>query len=644
MSRRVEPLEETKIEVVFQPYGNRSKLPVGTTIMEAATTLGLDIASLCGGKGTCGKCKVKVQKGVEGLAPLTEKELKFLSEEEVTQAFRLACQTPITQPMIIFVPERSRVGKQRLQTEGLEVPVEPNPLVKKYFVELPPPTLHDPRSDEDRLLDTLEMNPALENTTVDYEVAKKLPITLREAQWRVTAVLFKEKIVAVEPGDTTDRCFGFAVDIGSTKLAGFLMNLNTGEVAAVAARMNPQIPLGEDVLSRITHAMLHGFDALNELHEAVVSGINDMIRECCKKTSIKTEEIYELNFVGNTAMQLLFLKLWPQYTALSPYTPVLRQGIDVEAGKLGLMAYTRANAHYVPVIGGFVGSDSVADLMAVDMLNSKDIIMDIDIGTNTEIAIGNRESTMIASCASGPAFEGMEIKHGMRAASGAIERVSIDPNSLETHYRTIEDTPPIGICGSGLIDAPAELLKAGIITTTGRFNKELAEETERVRKTPEGWLEFVIAGKDETATGMDITITQADVRELQKAKAAMRAGAEVLLTHMNIAKKDITQLYVAGAFGNYIDPESARIIGMYPEFPLEKIQFVGNTAGTGSRMCLLSKEMREYAERISKEAQYYELAVDPNFQSEYIKATFLPHQDLSRQPIVTEMLRKLGRI
>ena len=637
-------LKETKIEVVFQPYGNRSKFRLGTTIMEAAKTLGVDITSLCDGKGTCGKCKVKVQKGVEGLTHPAEKELKHLSEEELTQSFRLACQTPLTLPMVIYVPERSRVGKQRLQTDGLEVPVKPNPLVKKYFIEMPPPTLHDPRSDEDRLVDALRKEHDLTSLTIDYETAKSLPITLRKANWKVTAVTFKKRIIIVESGDTTDRCFGFAVDIGSTKLAGFLMDLNSGKVTAVAAKMNPQISLGEDVLSRIAHAMMHGFDALAELHEAVVSGINNMIKECCEKTAVKIEEIYELNFVGNTAMQMLFLELWPQYTALSPYTPVLRKGIDVEAAKLGLLSHKKANAHYVPIIGGFVGSDSVADLMAVDMLNSEEVIMDIDIGTNTEIAIGNKELTMIVSCASGPAFEGMEIKHGMRAASGAIERVSIDLNSLETHYRTIEDVSPIGICGSGLIDAPAELLKAGIIDTTGRFNKALAKETKRVQKTSDGWYEFVIAKKNETTINTDITITQADIRELQKAKAAIRAGAEVLLKHMKISKNEITQLYVAGAFGNYIDPENARTIGMYPEVPLEKIKFVGNTAGTGSRMCLLSEEMREYAEEISKSVRYYELAVDPNFQSEYIKAMFLPHQDLSRQPIITEKLRRLGRI
>jgi uncharacterized 2Fe-2S/4Fe-4S cluster protein (DUF4445 family) len=270
--------------------------------------------------------------------------------------------------------------------------------------------------------------------------------------------------------------------------------------------------------------------------------------------------------------------------------------------------------------------------------------MDIDIGTNTEIAVGNKDLIFIVSCASGPAFEGMEIRHGMRAATGAIERISVDPDSLEAHYRTIEDTPPVGICGSGLVEAPAELLKAGVIDTTGRFNKEMTQKTKRVRKTPEGWLEFVIASKDESATDSDITITQADIRELQKAKAAIRAGAEVLLRRMNLTKDDITTLYVAGAFGNYIDAESARTIGLYPELPLNLIRFVGNTAGTGSRMCLVSNLMREYAEEISNHVRYYELAVDPVFQSEYVKATFFPHQDMSRQPLVTELLKRLDRM
>lgn len=637
-------MKNSEIEIVFQPYGSRSKYPSGTIIMVAAKTLGVDISSLCAGNGTCGKCKIRIQRGTEGISSPTEKELKHLSQKDLKAGFRLACQTKLRSSATIFVPERSRVGKQRLQTEGLNVPVKPSPLVTKHYLEITPPTLHNVRSDEDGLLDTLRIKHGLDNLRVDYETAKTLPIKLRKAEWNVTAVVSEKRIIDIEHGDTSERCFGFAVDIGSTKLAGFLMNLNTGHVVAVAARMNPQISLGEDVLSRISHVMMHGLNALRELHEAVVSSINEMIAECCEKANVGTGEIYELNFVGNTAMQMLFLEIWPQYTALSPYPPVLRRGIDVEAAQLGLTSHPRANAHYVPVIGGFVGSDSVADLMAIDMLNSEEIVMDIDIGTNTEIAVGNKDSILIVSCASGPAFEGMEIKHGMRAATGAIERISVDPDSLETHYRTIEDAPPVGICGSGLVEAPAELLKAGIINMTGRFNKEMAKKTDRVRTTPEGWLEYVIASKEESATDSDITITQADIRELQKAKAAIRAGAEVLLRRMKLTKDDITTLYVAGAFGNYIDAESARTIGLYPELPLDHIKFVGNTAGTGSRMCLISKQMREYAERISENVRYYELAVDPDFQSEYIKASFLPHQDMSRQPFVTELLKRHGRV
>jgi len=612
--------------------------------MEAAKTLGVDISSICGGKGTCGKCKVRIQKGEEGLNPLTDKEQKFLSEEELNANVRLACRAQLTVPAIIFVPERSRVGKQRLQTEGLEVPVTPNPLVRKHHLILPKPNLQDVRSDEDRLLDALREKHDLAGLEIDYEAAKTLPIDLRKKNWDVTAIIWKNKIISIEPGDTTDRCFGFAVDIGSTKLAGFLMDLNTGNVVSVTAKMNPQIPLGEDILTRITYAMMQGPKGQDDLQKKVVSGINEMIDECCKKADVKTEEIYELNFVGNTAMQMLFLKLWPQHTAFSPYPPVIRRGIDVDVTKLGLLSHPRANAHCVPVIGGFVGADSVADLMAVDMLESEEIVMDIDIGTNTEIALGNKDLTMIVSCASGPAFEGMEIKHGMRAATGAIEKIGIDIDSLEINYRTIDDASPVGICGSGLVDVLAEMLKAGFMDTKGKINNDLTDQTDRLRKTHEGWYEFIIASKGETATGDDITITQADIRELQKAKAAIRTGAEILLRRMNLTKDDITTLYVAGAFGNYIDPESARTIGMYPEVPIERIKFVGNTAGTGSRMCLISKDMREYAEEISARVHYYELASDVDFQNEYVQAMFLPHRDLSKQPILTEILRRLGRI
>lgn len=417
-----------EIEIVFQPYGKRAKFPSGTNILDSAKALGIDLSSLCSGKGTCGKCKIKVQKGAEGLSPLTEKELKRLSQEELDTFHRLACQAKLAISSIIYVPLTSRVGVQRLQTDGLDVPVAPNPFVRKYFLQMPQPSLHDMRSDEDRVFDSLNKQYGLSNLKFDFDVAKTLPINLRKENCNATAVVWNDReIIAFEPGDTSDRCYGLAVDIGSTKLAGFLMNLKTGEVVAVAARMNPQIPLGEDVMSRITYAMMGEWKAIDELQAAVVSGINEIIEETCKKANVKIEEIYELNFVGNTAMQLLFLGLWPKYVGFSPYPPVLRRGVDVRAPRLGLKSHPNANTHFVPVIGGFVGADSIACILAAKLLESDQMKLIVDVGTNTEIMLGNKDLCMADSCASGPAFEGMEIKFGMRAATGAIEKISIDP-------------------------------------------------------------------------------------------------------------------------------------------------------------------------------------------------------------------------
>jgi uncharacterized 2Fe-2S/4Fe-4S cluster protein (DUF4445 family) len=636
-----------EVKIVFFPYGKREWFKKGkASILEAAKTLGIDLSSLCGGTGTCGKCKVRIEKGIEQLTSPTEQELKHLTDEEIKGNYRLACQVKPTKSIVVYVPERSRVGKQRLQTKGLEVPVKHmNPFVKKYFVELPKPTLHDHRSDEDRLLDTLHEKYDLStDLNIDFEVAVDLASTLREEDLRVTATVWKNQIIDVQPGNISDRYFGFAVDIGTTKLAGFLINLNSGKVVAVSARMNPQIPLGEEVMTRITHQIMEGQEGVRELQKAVVSGINEMIEECCEKAKVNTNEIYELCFVGNTAMQLCFLGIYGRYVAYAPYPPVLRRGVNIRASRLGLKSHPRANSYFAPVIGGFVGADTVAVILATRMLESDEICMALDIGTNTEIALGNKDQVIVDSCASGPAFEGMSIKHGMRAATGSIERVSIDPNTLEVNYRTIEDKPPIGLCGSALVDVPAEILKAGLIDFTGRFVPSMAEKTNRLRKGSDGLWEFVIAWQPDTATDTDITITQGDVRELQKGKAAMRTGAGILMKRMGITEKDISKLYMAGAFGNYIDPENARTIGMYPELPLEKVTFVGNVAGTGSRMCLLSKEEREYAEKISKTVKYHELAADKDFQTEYLNAMYFPHKDLSKYPDTVNLLRRLGRI
>jgi uncharacterized 2Fe-2S/4Fe-4S cluster protein (DUF4445 family) len=610
--------------------------------MEAAQALGVDISTLCAGKGTCGKCKIRVMGDAGERLQRTDTELKHLSEDEVQAGIRLACLTSLKESTVIYVPLRSRVGSQRLQTEGLDVPVEPNPLVRKYRVTMPKPQLHDSRADEDRLLAALTEQHGLPELGINFDVYRNLPVTIRERDWDVTAVVWKNQILALEPGDTSQRCYGLAVDVGTTKIAGFLIDLISGAVVAVAARMNPQIPFGEDIMSRVTHVMIEGWDAVDELQEAVISGVNEIIEECCEKAQVKPEEIYELNFVGNTVMQLLFLGVWPRHVAFSPYPPAVRRGVDVKASTLGLRAHPGANAHYLPVIGGFVGADNVAVVLASKILESDEMIMAIDVGTNTEIDLGNKDLVMANSCASGPAFEGMEIKFGMRATTGSIEKISIDPDTFDVYYRTIEDAPPIGICGSGLVDAPAEFLKTGLIMPRGNFVTEMTERTDRLRKGPNGW-EFVIAWKKETEIDTDIVITLGDIRELQKAKAAIHTGADLLMQRMGVTEESLSKLVVAGAFGNYIDPENARIIGMYPEISLERIEFAGNLAGTGARMTLMSEEMREFAEEISSKVKYYELAADEDFQKEYINSLYFPHSDLSKYPKTVELLRRHGQ-
>jgi len=610
--------------------------------MEAAQTLGVDISTLCAGKGTCGKCKIRVMGDAGESLQRTDTELKHLSEDEVQAGMRLACLTRLEESTVIYVPLRSRVGSQRLQTEGLDVPVEPNPLVRKYSVTMPKPQLHDSRADEDRLLAALTEQHGLPELGISFDVYRNLPVTLREGDWNATAVIWKNQIIALEPGDTSERCYGLAVDVGTTKIAGFLMDLGSGEVVCVAARMNPQIPFGEDIMSRVTHVMMEGWDAVNELQGAVISGVNEIIEECCEKANVKNEEIYELNFVGNTVMQLLFLGVWPRHVAFSPYPPAVRRGVDVKASTLGLRAHPGANAHHLPVIGGFVGADNVAVVLASKMLESDEMMMAIDVGTNTEIDLGNRDLVMADSCASGPAFEGMEIKFGMRATTGSIEKISIDPDTFDVFYRTIGDAPPVGICGSGLVDAPAEFLKTGLILPRGNFVTEMTESTPRLREGADGW-EFVVAWKDETGIDTDIVVTLGDIRELQKAKAAIHTGADLLMRRMGVTEESLSKIVVAGAFGNYIDPENARIIGMYPEIPLERIEFAGNLAGTGARMTLMSAEMREYAEEISSRVKYYELAADKDFQKEFIDSLYFPHSDLTKYPETVELLRRFGQ-
>lgn len=633
-------MQSRKFELIFQPDGKRVIVDHSSNILDNAKKSGVDLISLCGGNGTCGKCKVIIDKERKNAGPITEMEKSNFSQIELSSGYRLACCTSIMGHITVRVPEESRTGKQRLQIEGIETPVKPDSVIKKYLVTLPKPTLQDNRSDVDRLLDELSSKNGHKFLKVDYDLLKNLPLVLRNSEWNITVILWgDEKIIGVECGDTTHRNIGYAVDIGTTKLAGYLLDLNTGEVRAADSLMNPQIPFGEDVITRIDYAT-KGPKELKELQQTVVNGINEIFMNLCEKTGVNLSEVYEMTAVGNTAMHHLFLDLSPKHLALSPFPPVIRRSVNVKAENIGININQRGNIHFLPVIAGFVGADNVAVILATEIYKRDELCFALDIGTNTEVVLGNKDRILSCSCASGPAFEGAHIKHGMRAATGAIEKVRIEPETLDVTYWTIGNAKPCGICGSAMVDILAEMLKAGVIDIMGTMNKELDSPKLRYK---EDRLEFVLAWEKETSTGGDIVVTQGDIRELQLAKGAMHTGAMALMKREGVTERDIDIVFIAGAFGSYIDPKSARTIGMYPEFQLKKVKVVGNAAGTGARMTLISRKAREIAEEISKKTEYLELAAEPSFQSEFFNSQYIPYADLSKYPETSKLLKKLGK-
>jgi uncharacterized 2Fe-2S/4Fe-4S cluster protein (DUF4445 family) len=489
------------------------------------------------------------------------------------------------------------------------------------------------KSDVDRLIHAVQSEIGLE-PTVDYEALRMVPSAVRKEDWTTTVTLWREKeIISVDPG-VTRNLHGFAIDIGTTKLAAYLVDLNLGRTVATASMMNPQIAYGEDVISRIRYTM-EDKKNLTGLHHAVVQGINQLIKKACKKAGISPHETYDVTVAGNTAMHHIFLGITPSHVALMPYPPALQSPVDIKARDLAVKTDQGAYVHVLPTVAGFVGGDAVAGVLATGIYTADDLSMLIDVGTNTEIVLGDKFRLMACSCASGPAFEGAHIEHGMRAATGAIEHVWINPETFDVGYKTIGDTKPRGLCGSGIVDATAEMLKAGLVSNTGRFNKKL--DTPRLRSSEKS-AEFVIAWKDEASIETDIAVTQSDIREIQLAKAAIYTGASILMRQMQVNCGKVRKIFLAGAFGNYVDPRSARIIGMYAEVPLERVQFVGNTAGSGARMALLSVDARETAEEIAKRVEYVELGAEQNFQDEFLKATYLPHEETSSFPNAIKML------
>lgn len=632
-----------KVKVNFQPSGRRGEVEEGITLLDAARQLGVDIESICGGKGTCGKCKVRIEEGyfekdamdsrMSHLSPFTEVERKFIKPDEGPN-MRLACAAELKGDVKIFVPEKSRAGKQIVRKAAKELSIKLDPAVKKYYLELQSPTLHNITvGDYERVISALKDQYGLEGLTMDYITLKSLQDTLRKGNWNLTvSVWMNREIIKVEPG-FVESSYGLAVDIGTTTVVGYLCDLNTGKVVNTESMMNPQVPYGEDVMSRITYAMMNP-DGLERMQRAIIEGLNEIIERVSSDLRVNGRDggdaIVDMTLVFNTAMHHIFLGFNPEYIGRSPFIPAIQHSLNIKARDIGIKINPASYIHVLPIEAGFVGADNVGVLIAEEPYNQDEKVLIIDIGTNGELLLGNKERVCSTSCATGPAFEGAQIKFGMRAAPGAIEKVRIDPVTKEPEYKVIgkadwhthlEKIEAKGICGSGIIDAVAEMFKAGIIDKTGKFNMEL--NTPRVRRDIDGKPEYVLAWADETSIGTDITINQADVRALQLAKGALYAGAKLMMKRMGIEKLD--KVILAGAFGSYIDKGSALTLGMFPDCNIDNVYAVGNAAGDGARMALLNISKRLEADEKARWVEFVEIAVEPEFQKEFMQAMHIPH-------------------
>ncbi|TRO61052.1 DUF4445 domain-containing protein [Candidatus Bathyarchaeota archaeon] len=596
---------------------------------------GTKLLSMCGGHGICGKCIVRIYSS-EKLTPTTT-EKKLLSKSDLASGYRLACLVKTLKPtrLKIEIPPESEETQQRLVVSGFMPKISIQPTIKKVYLEIKPPTLNDPKSDLQRLTSALEKICRFRITDINYNSLKELATVLRYDDWKVTVSIFKnQEIVRIESGDTSKSCYGFSVDIGTTKLAGYLINLLNGQTVSTVSNLNPQSKFGEDIIARITFTM-RDIRSMAEINRCIIEGINSLIKEACNNSGISSNEILDVSVAGNTAMHHIFLGISPRYLSLAPYPPVLSRGFEVRALDLGLNTNIGSRVYLLPVVAGFVGGDAVADVIATGIHSANDLSMLIDIGTNAEIILGTKKKLVSCSCASGPAFEGSHIRHGMRASKGAIERIWIDPRSFDASFKVIGNTKPVGICGSAVVEGIAEMLRTGIIDSRGRMN----QNNKSIRKKNDS-LEFLIADRSDSGINDDIVITQSDIREIQLAKAAVYTGISILMKHMRVKPKEIKKFYLAGAFGTYIDPTSAIDLGMFPEIPLQRIQFVGNTAGSGARMTLISNPTRKLVERIIKKIDYIELGANPNFQKEFISSMDLPNVNKKLFPTIMKTINK----
>jgi uncharacterized 2Fe-2S/4Fe-4S cluster protein (DUF4445 family) len=634
--------------VRFEPVGAAVQVAAGTLISEAALLAGVELNVPCGGQGRCGRCAVivHIEKG-----QVRRRSAQRLSVEDVEAGYALACQTVIEGDLVVEVPPQERV-ERRLQTEkqavGVAFPYPYDPRadqpIQRYFVRLDPPSLDDQTDDWARLQRGLRQQQGLDQLTAELPVLQQLGKALRQAEWQVTAVVELDswdrpsgppRLIDVLAGDQSGASWGAAVDIGTTTVTVLLVNLLTGEAVGRAADYNAQIGRGEDVISRIVYASKG--QGLDELQRLVRETINTLLARACRRAEVDPRQVHRVTVAGNTTMLHLLLAVPPEPIRLTPYIPVVNRWPTVRAEDLGLAVNPQATVDCLPGVASYVGADITAGMISTGVCENKRLSLFLDIGTNGEMVLGDCDWLISCACSAGPAFEGAGVHYGMRATESAIEEVWVSQMTYEPTYRVIGGVRPRGICGSGLISLLAEMFITGVIDKGGNFNFHLS--TDRIREGRHGG-EYVVAWGTESEHGRDIVITKVDIDNLLRAKAAIYAGFSVLAQSVGMDLSDVEQLLVGGSFGLYINVEKAMQIGLLPDLPWERFQFLGNTSVRGAFMALLSRKMRESVAAVASRMTYLELSADNSFYEAFTSALFLPHTEIDRFPSVMAVLQE----
>lgn len=636
--------------IEFLPYNKTIKVEDNEILIRSALDAGVHVNASCGGEGVCGKCRVIIEKGtVEG--GISEK----LSRKDIEKGYRLACQSRVREDITVRVPVESEIDASVLnlktyprqkakitQTNLNELKEQGlfNPPVEKKYLEVPPPSHQDNLADSTRLVSFLKLHHDEHRLVVDLPVIRKLTEVLRQDNFRITATLArpvrqgrKTRIINVQAGDTTDRNYAIAVDVGTTTIYGQLIDLISGEVMAQYGDFNRQVSYGEDVISRIVYAEKPG--GLEKLQSIVIETINKIIRKLIQRADIDVEEVNNITLAGNTTMTQLMLRVNPKYIRLSPYVPASTLYPPIKAVDLGMELGDHVDALVFPSISSYVGGDIVAGVMGSGLYRTGELTLFMDIGTNAEIVIGNKDWLACAACSAGPAFEGGGIQFGMRATRGAIEDFSINPITREPMLLTIGNVRPKGICGSGLINMVANMFEAGIINSQGKFNTD--PETSRIRKTNDV-VEYVLAWKKDTQIDRDIVLTEIDIENLIRAKGAIYSGCKTLLSEVGMEMGDLERIILAGGFGSFVDLEKAMTIGLLPEIAPDRVIFVGNGSLMGAKMSALTNRIRKDVAEVTRKMTNFELSETPSYMDNYTAALFLPHTDMNQFPRLKQRL------